>query len=140
MRATDFDDVLKRLCLGGKSIMERLQAGQQHLMHFFSSSNVHGGGKRVVGALKRVHSHILWNWTAIKSHIGYMYKDINQQEKKYADAGCCVCVRDAFLSTHLTLVDVVVGMHRFFAAQFAPEDFDGPVADHLVDVHVGLCS
>ena len=38
----------------------------------------------------------------------------------------------------LGLVDVVVGMDRVLGAQGAAGFFDGAVADHLVDVHVGL--
>ena len=38
----------------------------------------------------------------------------------------------------LRFVDVVVGVNRFFAPHHAAGNFDSPVADHLVDVHVGL--
>lgn len=39
---------------------------------------------------------------------------------------------------YLTLVDVIVGMHGILAPQLPAEDLDGPVGNHLVDVHVGL--
>ena len=37
-------------------------------------------------------------------------------------------------------VDVVVGMDRILAAHLAARELDRPVGDHLVGVHVGLCS
>jgi hypothetical protein len=38
----------------------------------------------------------------------------------------------------LAAVDVVVGVDRLLAAHDAAGELDGAVADHLVDVHVGL--
>ncbi len=35
-------------------------------------------------------------------------------------------------------VDVIVGMNRLLAAQFAAGDLNGAIGDHFVDVHVGL--
>ena len=38
----------------------------------------------------------------------------------------------------LRLVDVVVWMHRCLGSQFAAQDLNGAVGDHLVGVHVAL--
>ena len=40
--------------------------------------------------------------------------------------------------TALTLVDVIIGVHRSLAAQFSSEQLNGSVGDDLVGVHVGL--
>ena len=38
----------------------------------------------------------------------------------------------------LSQVDVIVRVHRMFAAQPAAENLDGAIGNHLVDVHVGV--
>ncbi len=38
----------------------------------------------------------------------------------------------------LAHIAVIIGMHRVFGADLAAQDFNGPVGDHLIGIHVGL--
>ena len=40
--------------------------------------------------------------------------------------------------TNLTFVDMIIGVNRFFGSHFSSHQFNGPVTDHFINVHVRL--
>lgn len=50
---TDLNDVLKLLGFGSERVVQHLKTRQKNLMNFFSCSDVHGSGKRIIRALKQ---------------------------------------------------------------------------------------
>lgn len=50
--APDLDDVLELHCLCRQGVVQSLQPGEEHVIDLLGGCNVHGCGKRVVGALR----------------------------------------------------------------------------------------
>ena len=40
--------------------------------------------------------------------------------------------------TNLTFVDMIIGVNGFFGSHFSSHQFNGPVTDHFINVHVRL--
>ncbi len=57
--AADLNDVFELLGFGVESVVQRLKTRQKNLVDLLGSSDVHGGGERVIGALKHMQLHLL---------------------------------------------------------------------------------